>query len=186
MENDSKNRKNTPKKDLITRRRMFQITAVGVLIAVPGLHIIYQRSRPRPFGVTNISIEGPFEKYGRFKPENLRIKAINETASDFQLLYVGFSQGTYEDHISLSFDFVGKEDPNRMMKVSISIYDNENKVIGGGERILGDPRISARNAKLSNMQYFEPIAALSVNLNEARNISHISHIEIVTMEIKTL
>jgi hypothetical protein len=134
----------------------------------------------------DILIEGSFEKYGNFKPEDLGFKAINKIVSGFQLLQIGFSQGTYEDRISFSFTYVEKEASNRMMKVFVSIYDKEKKIIGGAERILIDPRINVRNGKPSNMEFFEPISALSVSLNKAKNISHISRIEIAMMEVETL
>jgi hypothetical protein len=188
MENDSKNIKNTPQKDAfrITRRRMFQITAIGTLVAVAGLQIVYRRLKSsNAFIPTEISIEGPFQEYGYFRPEDLGLKAVNKIASGFQLLQIGFSQGTYEDRIALSFTFVGNEAPNRMMKVSVSIYDKEKNIIGGAERILRDTRINVRNVKPSNMEFFEPISALSVSLNKAKNISHIFRIEIVMMEVET-
>lgn len=190
MENDPKNEvENAPKEEpsRLTRRTLLQVTAVGALVAATGLHVVFRKPKSKQtLAPTDISIEGPFEKYGSFKPEDLGLKPTSKIGPDLQLLQIGFSQGTYEDRIAISFTFTGKEDPNRMTKVSVSIYDKEKKIIGGAEHTFRDSRINARNVKSSNMEVFEPISAFSVSLNNTKKMSHVSRIEIVTMEVGTL
>jgi hypothetical protein len=89
----------------------------------------------------------------------------------------------------ISFTFTGKEDPNREMMVSLTVYDNEEKVIGWVKRPFGDPRIFAREAADkfgTGMFIVEPVVSLDACLAKNKNIAHISHMEISVVEIKNL
>ena len=170
----------------ITRRRLFLCAAIGTFVAITGLQIAYRKLRPKnPLGITDITIDGPFEKYGYFTPKDLGQKVTNKTTSDFKLLTLHIKQGKYENSVTILFTFTGKEDPDRKMKISFTVYDKEENVIGKTGCICGDPRVVARNENAKgNMFVVEPVAALSTRLDKEKDISHISRIEIFAVEIK--
>ena len=137
-----------PSKDessVITRRQLLLCAAVGGLATLTGLKIAYRRSKPRPFGLTEITIEGPFEKYGYFRPEDIGREDIKKIKSDFVLNTLIFDEGKFYDSVMISFTFAGKEDPRRKMKVSLIVYDKNGKGIGVAEDIFDDPRVPTPN-----------------------------------------
>jgi hypothetical protein len=186
MENDSKNIKNTPKKELITRRKIFQIIVIGALIAVPGLHVIYRRLKsPDTFNSTNISIEGPFKEYGYFRSEDLGREDLKKLNSDFKLETLILDEGKYHDNVMISFTFTGKEDPNRKMKVFLTVYNKEGKVIGGAENIFDDPRIlAAERVPISGrLGAGLAIATLTARLSNKIKITSIGRVEVLRVTV---
>ena len=176
MENELKNQENAPREETqMTRRKLLQISAVGALIAVTGLHVAYRRSRPHPFGLTEITIEGPFKEYGYFKPEDLGREDIRRLRTDFVLEQVCFSEGKYYDEVFISFTFAGIEDTDRKMNVSLIVYDTEGMVIGGAEQIFDDPRIlSMSMSEMFSGFYVSRYSTLTARLKSGKNKSKIS------------
>jgi hypothetical protein len=180
--------KNAPQ-GKVTRRRFFQASVVGALTALTGLQIGYRMSKPKDKpGWTDITIEGPFKRYGSFKAEDLvkpeELKRSGIT-SDFKLREICFRERKYEDVVFIEFTFAGKEVPNRKMMVSLTIYDKEENVIGKARCPFEDPRIFARteNAK-EGWFIIEPVVSLDACLVKGKDISHISRMEISVVEIK--
>ena len=134
----------------------------------------------------DVTIDGPFEK-GHFTPEKLGRKYSNKKVSDFRLSTLYFSQGKYYDKVFVTFTFAGKEDPNCKMKVSLTVYGDEDKVIGRAESLFGDPRIKAKELnspeKRDGMSIVDPVSSLSVRLKDEKKLSHISRIGISVVEI---
>jgi len=177
--------KNTPAG--ITRRRLLQCTAVGGLAVLTGAQIAYRKWRQsqNPLGITEITIEGPFEN-GTFTRETLGQRFTTKTASDFKLLRLSIRSGKYNNSVGIAFAFTGKEDPNRKMEVSFTVYDNEGKVIGGQRNVFGDPRIKAKEWNAAGNRFImEPVSTLSARLVEGKDYSHISRVEIFAMEINS-
>jgi hypothetical protein len=191
MENDQKNEiENVPERKM-TRRDMLLLGVLGGGCVLTGLHVwTRRRAKPRnPLGITEITIEGPFEKYGGFTLEALGQQYVSKIASDFELLTFSISQGKYYDQVFIMFTFTGKEDPDRKMKVSFSVYDKEGKMIGETEHIFRDPRIMARERKNSGFttgaEYeHPPVASLSTRLDVGKDCSHVSRVEIFAMELR--
>jgi hypothetical protein len=191
MENDSKNVEVIPedKSSWITRRKMFQITAVGVLVAVTGLQIVYRRSKSsNALAPTEISIDGPFKEYGNFRPKDLGREDLNKLASDFKLETLILDEGKYHDNVMIAFTFTGKESPNRKMKIFLTVYDKEGKVIGGAENIFDDPRIMAKEEFFISKRrvLHSSTATLTARLIEKVNITQISRIDVLASEIPRL
>ena len=148
-------------------------------------------SRQRnPLGITEITIQGPFERYGRFTPEAFGRKHTVKTASDFKLLSFGISRGTYHNRVGISYTFAGRENPNRIMRIMLTIYDKEGTVIGQAESTCSDPRISARewnsedNVFRGTFGHREPSSSLGARLADGKGVSHICRIEIFAIEVK--
>ena len=187
MENEQKNERENVSAGKMTRREVLWFGALGTGFFITGLHLwARRRAKSRnPFGITEIVIEGPFEKYGSFTPESLGRKYTVKREADFNLQSLGFSRGTYNNNVGISFAFSGKEAPDRKMEVSFIVYDTEGKVIGGTKQIVGDQRIAAREwNSTGNMFFMEPRSSLATRLNVGKDISHIGRVEIFAMEIK--
>ncbi|MGL6194761.1 MAG: hypothetical protein ACRC2T_08070 [Thermoguttaceae bacterium] len=187
MENDPKNAENTPKEESwMTRRKIIQVSAVGALVAVSGLHVVYQRSKSKPaLASTEITIEGPFKEYGYFRPKDLGREDINKLDSDFKLETLILDEGKYHDNVMISFTFSGDEDPNRKMKVFLTVYDKEGKVIGESQNTFADPRIVARESNGNQLlrsikKVYMPSATLAVKLDKESRVKQIGRLDIST------
>lgn len=126
------------KKSGMTRRQMIAVTAAGAAITVPGIAAIYRWGSTKKLEIT---LKGPFENYGYFKPEELGI----EDAGEFEILFLKLNEGKYADDISIQYTFRGKETPSRQIGVSLTAFDKNGKRIAHNHQALKDPRISAKS-----------------------------------------
>jgi hypothetical protein len=180
MEQDTTNVENvTRKESYVTRRKMLQVTAVGGLVAVTGLQIAYRRSGNKKNPLTEITIEGPFKEYGYFRPEDLGREDIKKLESDFKLEALVLKARKRGDLVMISFTFSGEQNPNRKMKIFLSVRDAEGNVIGGAENIFDDPRIRDGSEIILGLPIeYIPIASLTAMTEDKMRISMISKIDI--------
>jgi hypothetical protein len=174
----------------ITRRDVLWLGVLGVGSILTCVHIWARRraiSR-NPLGITEIAIEGPFEEYSSFTPQDLGRKFSNKKIADFKLFHLSLQEGKYYDEVFVTFTFTGKQDPNRKMKISLTVYGTEGSVIGETAGVFRDPRIVAgevRNSGFSTGTKYEfpPVASVSTRLAMGKNASHISRIAIFAIEV---
>ncbi|MGL6195150.1 MAG: hypothetical protein ACRC2T_10060 [Thermoguttaceae bacterium] len=178
---------NTPKEEAcMTRRKMIQVSAVGALVAVSGLHVVYQRSKSKPaLASTEITIEGPFNEYGYFRPKDLGREDINKLDSDFVLEHVYLSAGKYFDEVIVSFTFAGTKNINRKMNVLLTVFDGKNNVIGEAKDIFSDPRTTETSGVINGF-CVSTSATLVARLEIEKKSSRIAQVNSISISVVDL
>ena len=123
----------------MTRRRMLQVTAIGGLIAISAVGIVYRVNGGKKNSIT--TVEGPFTDYGYYTPEELNLKM---DLGDFVIKRINFRDYVDGDVIHFLYTFGGQEIEKRRIHVTVSAYDEKDSEVVSNSWSFEDPRIEAK------------------------------------------